>query len=845
MSVELERIIVRLVGDATEYLRMLQEAKAATLSATVDMKDVMNEAAHTYSRAATIIGGVLAAGLGFATKQYADFNQAMTESLAIMKVTEGQTMRMEEQVLRLAQTSKFAPAELAGAYYFLASAGLDAEQTIAALPSIMNFAQAGMIDMKIAAELAANALSAMGLKVKDAEQNAINLTRVTDVMAKASKISNATTLQFAKALSADAAPSLRAFNKSIEEGTAVLAVYADQGIKNEVAGGHLGRSLRFIADRAIRNQRAFRQLGLEVFDAGGNMRHMADIIQNMEQIFGGMSDKTRAQALEMLGFEARIQRAIIPLLGFSQKIREYNDTLNKAGGTSKQISENQMKSFTNQMKAMWHSVQRLAISIGEELVPTLILGAKVVRFFVDMWVALPKSIKTIAVAIASVTAALFVMTGAIVIAGVTFNILFGGVGMLIGFASVLYSSFLGLFGGMAIGLGIVTGLFEYIKNQAVKAWEWIKPVRQAFVDFANTVMTLGGMVWDSLILSTRAMWNVLLQTLGIANNTFDWRSLLANAVVGIKMLEYALLNLAAVMDFVYLSWKLGIQIYSETVQFFFLVQFPAFLMYVSHLLLALFIQGWKNIEIVSANYFSNLVTIIKSVGNTFYETFKQIFDNLVLMFTNIGGIIHDIMKGTLDSKDFKEIFRRLTEGIEFKAPEFKIDRPLRQLSQGLQEFQRIGFEMPQRVISQRERFLRDLLHRMGVNMREDFNRFFLRNLSPANRQAVNAAQALGEQLGGEITEGATEELKKLDAAAYRSVEALSRFLDFQDRILNPEDQLIKRKRRESLHFDAADMGSPDARNREETQIDLLKKIVNNTKRGEDLARIEVRDADLQ
>ena len=122
---------------------------------------------------------------GAAAKTFIEFQNAMSESLAIMQTTTEQEQRMADAAREVATSTTISATEAAQSFFYLASAGLDAEQSIASLTQVAKFAQAGAFDMSLATDLATDAQSALGLSVKDATQNLENLTRVTDVLVKA------------------------------------------------------------------------------------------------------------------------------------------------------------------------------------------------------------------------------------------------------------------------------------------------------------------------------------------------------------------------------------------------------------------------------------------------------------------------------------------------------------------------------------------------------------------------------------------------------------------------------------------------------------------------------------
>jgi hypothetical protein len=260
------------------------------------------------------------------------------------------------------------PKELAKSYFFLASAGKSAEQSMALLPAVSKFATAGAFDMALATDLLTDAQSALGLASKNVVQDEENLIRVSDVLVKANTLANASVQQFSTAITSKAGAALKAFNKDIEEGTAVLAALADQGIKAELAGNALDRMIRLLSKSSLDNAKQHKILGFR--------------------------------------FEARVQAVILPLLGTSEAIKKYERDLRRAQGITDEVAARQMKAFANQMTVLKNQVTILAIEIGETLAPALTTLAAYIKSGVKTWRSWSDGTKTIIVTIAALAAAL-------------------------------------------------------------------------------------------------------------------------------------------------------------------------------------------------------------------------------------------------------------------------------------------------------------------------------------------------------------------------------------------------------------------------------------------------------
>lgn len=334
----------------------------------------VGSAVGTVMRAGVMAGGVAVVGLGvLAVKTFADFDEAMTKSLAIMGDLEvGMRERMEVAARKVAKTTTFSAKEAAEAYFFLASAGLDAVQSIEAMPKVAAFAQAGNFELALATDLLTDAQSALGLTVDDTAQNVENMTRVSDSLIKANTLANATAQQFSEALTNKAGPALRATNKEVEEGLAVLAVFADQGIKGADAGTKFGIALRDLQTKALANKEEFAALDISVYDAQGEMRNMADIVGDLEGALDGMSTAQKKATLLQLGFSDKSVSVIQALLGTSDQIRDYETALRDAGGITEEVKEKQLESFTAQMSLLKSAVMDVLITLGSLLVPLLL-----------------------------------------------------------------------------------------------------------------------------------------------------------------------------------------------------------------------------------------------------------------------------------------------------------------------------------------------------------------------------------------------------------------------------------------------------------------------------------------
>lgn len=460
----LSRLIIKLSAETGQMDRELSKAtrKVANLGRDMQAAGMAMTAGLTLP-----LVGVGAAAI----KSFADFDQAMKSSQAIMgNLSDTMKSDMVNAARESAKNTIFSAEESARSFFFLASAGLDAAASIKTLPVVSRFAQAGMFDMALATDLLTDAQSALGMAIRrDAVANMQNMIRVSDVLVKANTLANASVQQFSEALTQKAGAALRILGKDIEEGVAVLAAFADQGRKGAEAGTMLSIVLRDLQTKAIKNSEAFRAAGVTVFDASGEMRNMADILADLEKKLEGASDQTKKATLLQLGFADKSVAALQAIIGLSDQIREYEKQLRQAGGTTQEVADKQLESFSAQMKLLQSRVEDSAIVIGKDLavevrkLADFLSGSLLpaVEGTVGWFTKLPDPIKTTSFGLLALTAAagpaIYVLGGLMIALKALLPILVAVKAASLAFAGVLISA-PGLI--VLLGVGLVAAVWK-------------------------------------------------------------------------------------------------------------------------------------------------------------------------------------------------------------------------------------------------------------------------------------------------------------------------------------------------------------------------------------------------
>lgn len=331
------------------------------------------------------VGLAVAATATQSIRSFVSFDEAMTNSMAIMgDLTEAQRSQLQSTAIDIGRTTRLSATEAAEALFFLASAGLDVEESLAALPEVAAFAQAGNFDMAKATDLLTDAQSALGLTTDDAAQNLENMILVGDTFVAMNQSANASVEQFSEAMTNGGASALRRFNVPLAQGGALLNVWADNGIKSDQAGTALRRTLIDLSSKSRENAEEFAALGISVFDSSGAMRNIASIVADMEGAFGGLSIEQKEAELAMLGFTEESSKAIAPLIGNSEALREYEEAIGDVAGATDEVAALQLNSLAAQWDLLKGSIEAVSLTATGELKPGLQDAIESVRDFVDL-----------------------------------------------------------------------------------------------------------------------------------------------------------------------------------------------------------------------------------------------------------------------------------------------------------------------------------------------------------------------------------------------------------------------------------------------------------------------------
>ena len=335
----------------TDALTRAQQAQARNLEARSAYRAQMMDA--------VALGAALVAPVRTAMR----FEQAMAEVGAVARASSDDLARLTAQARELGAKTNWSASQAAEGMKFLAMAGFNTEQTLAAMPGMLNLASAGAIDLGRAADIASNILSGFNLEAKE-------MGRVGDVLTNTFTASN-TNLEMLGESMKYVAPVAAATNTSLEATAAMIGKLGDAGIQGSMAGTALRAILNRIAAPSGKAAELFAQMGVATRDAAGNMRPVADVLADIARATQLLGTAERSEVISTLfGLEAASAATVLVNQAASGSLQSFAESLKEAGSATR-VAERQNETATGAMKRLGSAIESLAISIGNVLLPPL------------------------------------------------------------------------------------------------------------------------------------------------------------------------------------------------------------------------------------------------------------------------------------------------------------------------------------------------------------------------------------------------------------------------------------------------------------------------------------------
>ncbi|KEH90622.1 phage tail tape measure protein [Clostridium botulinum] len=307
---------------------------------------------------AVMIGGL---GVGSAIRDFSNFEQGLANVKAITGATAQEMQILNKEAKRLGATTAWSAKDVTDAEKLLSQAGFKVQETVTALPGLLDLASAGELDLAQATDIAAGTLRAFGLEASKS-------SHVADTLALTASRTNSDVSGLGESLKY-VAPVSKALGVSLEGTSAALGMLADANIKGSQSGTVLRAALSRLANPPKKAAKMIKKLGFSAFDAQGKMLPLDKVIGNLQRSMNGLTKQQKAQAISTIfGIESMSGMLALVEQG-PEKLKRLTTELEKSDGAAKKMADTRLDSLQGQMTILKSAVEGMNIELGERLAP--------------------------------------------------------------------------------------------------------------------------------------------------------------------------------------------------------------------------------------------------------------------------------------------------------------------------------------------------------------------------------------------------------------------------------------------------------------------------------------------
>lgn len=300
------------------------------------------------------------------------FDASMSQVAATMGTTVDQIDSLTKVAKEMGSTTKFTATQAADALNYLALAGYDADKAAEVLPSVLNLAAAGGMDLAYASDLVTDAMASLNI-----EANKQNVDEFGNKLAMAASKANANVAQLGEAILTVGGTAAN-LKEGTTELTTALGLLANVGLKGAEGGTHLRNIILSLQSPTKDASKVMQELGLEVYDAQGNMRGLDDILTDLNDAMSGMTQGGKDSVINALFNKTDLAAVNGLLAAQGEQWETLADQIDAAGeatgdglGAMEQMAETQIDNLQGAVTIMSSAFEGLQLAIYDELEPTL------------------------------------------------------------------------------------------------------------------------------------------------------------------------------------------------------------------------------------------------------------------------------------------------------------------------------------------------------------------------------------------------------------------------------------------------------------------------------------------
>lgn len=363
-------LVMRLQDGVTSVLSginaRMQDTAVAANSAGRRVQKVGEGISGIGDKLMPVSAAIVGAGAA-AVHAFVGFDSAVTSAGAKAGATAEEIEQLREVAKGLGNDFPISATEAAVAMDGLAASGMNANQIMGTLPSIVEASVASGESLEVTSNVVAGALNTWGLMTGNVAENSQRMADVIQMAANKSKLGMA---DFGVAMQYAGAPAA-ALGVQVEELATSMAIMSNNNIEASTSGRSLRMMLSRLVDPPKEASEALAKLGVSAIDSTGKFVGLGNVY---DQLRSKMQGLTEAEKFKLAGDIAGTESASALLAVLNTSTEDYNElrqAMDDASGSSKKQADLMKQTLLGTFKDLASKVEALGISFAEVLQPKI------------------------------------------------------------------------------------------------------------------------------------------------------------------------------------------------------------------------------------------------------------------------------------------------------------------------------------------------------------------------------------------------------------------------------------------------------------------------------------------
>ncbi len=288
------------------------------------------------------------------------FESSMSQVAATMGITSeaAEFKTLSAAAKEMGESTKFSASQAGEALNYLALAGYDANKAVAALPTVLNVAAAGGMELASASDMITDAMSALGLETSQ-------MADFSDKLAVTAQKSNTSVSQLGEAI-LTVGGTAKTLSGGVTEMNTALGILADNGIKGAEGGTMLRNVILSLSAPTSTAAAALESLGVTAFDAQGNMRPLQDTFGDLNTALSRLSQQEQTEVLSQI-FNKVDLKGVNAMLGTSaERFDELSGYISDCEGAAEQMAKTMDDNLKGDLTILGSALEGLGIAAYEK-----------------------------------------------------------------------------------------------------------------------------------------------------------------------------------------------------------------------------------------------------------------------------------------------------------------------------------------------------------------------------------------------------------------------------------------------------------------------------------------------